>query len=93
MGSDRNSKTQLTLLLVVGCGQKSNSFKLLWLSLLPVRIVKVHLKRRRYSGHKKSFILSLDAQGQLTPQSEVDSALNSNSSKLVWLSLLPASMK
>ena len=34
-----------------------------------------------------------DAQGKLTPQSEVGSTLNSNSSKLLWLSLLPARMK
>ena len=34
-----------------------------------------------------------DAQGQLTPQSGVESWQNSNSSKLLWLSLLPARMK
>ena len=34
-----------------------------------------------------------DAQGKLTPQSEVGSTLNSNSSKLLWLSWLPARMK
>ena len=34
-----------------------------------------------------------DAQGKLTPQSEVGSTLNSNSSKLLWLSVLPARMK
>ena len=32
-------------------------------------------------------------QGQLTPQSMVKSARNSNSSKLLWLSSLPAIMK
>ena len=31
-----------------------------------------------------------DAQGKLAPQSEVGSTLNSNSSKLLCLSLLPA---
>ena len=35
----------------------------------------------------------LDAEGQLAPQSEVESRRNSNSSKLLWLSLLPARMK
>ena len=30
-----------------------------------------------------------DAQGQLTPQPEGGSASNSNSSKLLWLSLFP----
>ena len=34
-----------------------------------------------------------DAQGKLTPQSEVGSTLNSNSSKLLWLSLLPDPIK
>ena len=34
-----------------------------------------------------------DAQGQLTPQSEVGSTLSSNLSKFLWLSLLPARMK
>ena len=34
-----------------------------------------------------------DAQGKLTLQSEVGSTLNSNSSKLLWLSLLPARIK
>ena len=34
-----------------------------------------------------------DTQGQLTPQSVVESGRNLNSSKLLWLSLLPAKMK
>ena len=34
-----------------------------------------------------------DAQGKLTPQSEVCSTLNSNSSKTLWLFLLPTGMK
>ena len=43
--------------------------------------------------HCKSMQIFYDAQGKLTPQSEVGSTLNSNSSKLLWLSLLPARMK
>ena len=39
------------------------------------------------------FIDFSDAQGQLTPRSEKESCQNSNSSKLVWLVLLPARMK
>ena len=35
----------------------------------------------------------LDTLGQLTLQSVVKSGLNSNASKLLWLSLLPASKK
>ena len=34
-----------------------------------------------------------DVLGKLTPQSEVGSTLNSNSSKILWLPLLPARMK
>ena len=34
-----------------------------------------------------------DTQWQLTPQSVMESGRNSKSSKLLWLSLLPASMK
>ena len=34
-----------------------------------------------------------DAQGQLTPKSAAEFCPNSNSSKLLWLSSLPARMK
>ena len=34
-----------------------------------------------------------DAQGQITPQSLVESGPNSNLSEILWLSLLPVSMK
>ena len=34
-----------------------------------------------------------DAQGQLTPKSVMESCENSNPSKLLWLTLLPARMK
>ena len=43
--------------------------------------------------HYKSMGIFSDAQGQLTPQSLVQSGQNSNSSEILWLSLLPASMK
>ena len=39
------------------------------------------------------FINLSDAQGQLTPMSVMESCQNSNSSKLLWLVLLPARMK
>ena len=38
------------------------------------------------------FINLSDAQGQLTPKSVVESCLNSNISKLIWLVLLPIIM-
>ena len=49
-------------------------------------------------GHNRAQIVSLcrffyDAQGRITPQSEVNSTLNSNPSKRLWLSFFPARMK
>ena len=46
----------------------------------------------RFSHYKSKGIFP-DAQGQLTPQSEVEPGRNSNSSEMLWLSLLPARMK
>ena len=51
------------------------------------------LKWSQQISNCKSMQIFYDAQGKLTPQSEVVSTLNSNSSKLLWLSLLPAKMK
>ena len=39
------------------------------------------------------FIDFSDTQGQLTPKSALESCRNSNPSKLIWLTLLPARMK
>ena len=39
------------------------------------------------------FIDFSDAQGQLTPKSDMESCQNSNLSKLLWLVLIPARMK
>ena len=39
------------------------------------------------------FINFPDAQGKVTPRSLVESGRNSNSSKLLWLSSLPARMR
>ena len=44
-------------------------------------------------SHYKSMGFFPDAQGQLTPQSEVEPGRNSNSSEMLWLSLLPARIK
>ena len=43
--------------------------------------------------HYKSMGIFSDAQGQLTPQSLVESGRNSKLSRILWLSSLPASMK
>ena len=47
----------------------------------------------RVFSHYKSMGIFQDAQGQLTPQSLVESGSNSNLSEILWLSLLPVSMK
>ena len=83
---------------MVGCGGKSNSSKLLWASLLPARMRKIHSKVKvlewsQQISHCKYIQIFYDAQGKLTPQSEVGSTLNSNSSNLLRLSLSPARMK
>ena len=75
---------------------KSNSFKLLWVSFLPARMRKIHSKMKVLEWSQqisdcKSMQIFYDAQGKLT--CEVGSTLNSNSSKLLWLSLLPARME
>ena len=44
-------------------------------------------------SHYKSMGIFTDAQGQLTPQSLVRSGRISNSYEMLWMSLLPASMK
>ena len=63
-----------------GCGGKSNSFKLLWKSLLPTN-EEIHSKMKvlewlQQISHCKSMESFYDAQGKLTPQSKVGSTLN-----------------
>ena len=63
-----------------GCGGKSNSFKLLWKSLLPTNEedpfkMKV-LEWSQQISNCNSMQIFYDAQGKLTPQSKVGSTLN-----------------
>ena len=51
------------------------------------------LEWSKHFSHCMSMAIFSDAQGQLTPQSEVGYRGNSNSFKLLWLSSLPARMK
>ena len=56
---------------------------------------KIHSKMKvlewsQQISNCKSMQIFNDAQGKSTPESAVGSTLNSNSSKLLWLSLLPA---
>ena len=68
------------------------------MSSLParMRLIKSKMKELECSqdfSHYKSMGIFTDAQGQLTPQSLVRSGRISNSSEMLWMSLLPASMK
>ena len=51
------------------------------------------LKCSQDFSHYKSMGIFPDAQAQLTPQSLVRSGQISNSSEMLWMSSLPASMK
>ena len=89
---------QITLVLVVVYGGNSNSSKLLCMSSFParMRLIKSKMKELECSqdfSRIKSMGLFPDAQGQLTPQSLVRSSRISNTSEMLWMSSLPASMK
>ena len=88
----------ITLELVVISGQNLNSSKLSCMSSLParMRMIKSKMKELECSqdfSHYKSMGIFPDAQGQLTPQSLVRSGRISNSSEMLWMFSLPASMK
>ena len=68
------------------------------MSSLPTRMKLIHTKMKELEwsqdfSHYKSMGIFQDAQGQLTPQSLVESGQNSNLSKILWLSSLSESMK
>ena len=79
-------------------GRNLNSSKFLRMSSLPARMRMIESKMKElecsqdFSDYKSMGIFP-DAQGQLTPQSLVRFGQISNSSKTLWLSLLPAKMK
>ena len=73
-----DAQGQLTLKSVVEFCPNSNSFKLLYLSLLPARMKKIQSKMKELEcsqdfPHYKSMGIFSDAQRQLTPQSLVES--------------------
>ena len=77
---------------------KFKSTKLLCIFLFPARMKKFQSKIKplewsQHFSHCKTMGIFSDAQGQITPQSIVESSRISNSSKILWLSLLPAKMK
>ena len=93
-----DAQGQITLVLVSVSGRNLNSSKLSCMSSLParMRLIKSKMKELECSqdfSHYKSMGIFPDAQGQLTPQSLVRSGPISNSSEMLWMSSLPASMK
>ena len=79
---------------VVVSGRNLNSSKLSCMSSLPARLRMIESKMKELEcsqdySHYKSMGIFPDAQGQLTPQSLV----RSDSSEMLWMFSLPASMK
>ena len=82
----------------VGIWPKLNSSKLSCMSSLPARMRMIDSKMKELEcsqdfSHFKSMGIFPDAQGQLTPQSLVRSGRISNSSEMLWMFSLPASIK
>ena len=93
-----DTQGQITLKLDVGSGQNLNSSKLSCMSSLPARMRMIDSKMKELEcsqdfSHYKSMGIFPDAQGQLTPQSLVRPSRISNSSEMLWMFSLPASMK
>ena len=93
-----DAQGQITLELMVVSGRNLFSFKLSCMSSLPARMGMIDSKMKELEcsqdfSHYKSMGIFSDAQGQLTPQSLVQSSRISNSSEMLWMFLLPASMK
>ena len=93
-----DTQGKITLVFVSVSGQNLNPSKLLCMSSLPARMWMIDSKMKElecsqdFSNYKSMGIFP-DAQGQLTQQSLVRSGRISNSSKMLWMFLLPASMK
>ena len=93
-----DAQGQITLVLVSVSGRNLNSSKLSCMSSLPARMKKIQSKMQALEcsknfSHYKSMGIFPDAQGKLTPQSLVRSGRISNFSEMLWMFLLPASMK
>ena len=93
-----DAQGQITLVLVSVSGRNLNSSKLSSMSSLSarIRLIKSKMKELECSqdfSHYKSMGIFPDAQGQLTPQSLVGSGRISNTSEILWIDSLPASMK
>ena len=89
---------QLTPKSVMESCQNSNPSKLLWSTLLPARMKKIHfimkvLEWSQRFSHYKSMGIFPNAQRQLTHTSFVGYCPISNPFEILWVSLLPARMK
>ena len=94
-----DAQGQITLELVAISGRNLNSSKLSCMSSLPARMRMINSKMKElecsqdFSHYKSIMGIFPDAQGQLTPQSLVRSGRISNSSEIICMFSLPASMK
>ena len=93
-----DAQGQITLELVVVSGRNLFSSKLSCMSSLPARMRMIDSKMKevecsRDFSHYKSMGVFSYAQGQLTPQSLGQSSQISNSSEILWMFSLSASMK
>ena len=93
-----DAQGQITLVLVSVSGRNLNSSKLKGMSSLIARMRMIASKMKELVcsqdfSHYKSMGSFPDAQGQLTPHSLVRSGRISNSSEMLWMFSIPASMK
>ena len=93
-----DAQGQITHVLVSVSGRNLNSSKLSCMSSLPARMRLIESKMKELEcsqdfSHYKSMGIFPVAQGQLSPQSLVRSGRISNSSEMLWMFSLPASMK
>ena len=93
-----DAQGQITLELVAVSGRNMNSSKLSCKSSLPTRMRMIDSKMKELEcsqdfSHYKTMGIFPDAQGQLTPQSLVRYCRISNSSEMLWMFSVPASMK
>ena len=93
-----DAQGQITLMLVSVSGRNLNPSKLSCMSSLPARMRMIDSKMKELEcsqdfSHYKSMGIFPDAQGQLTPQSLVRSGQILNSSKMLCMFSLSASMK
>ena len=82
-----DAQGQITLVLLSVSGRNLNSSMLLCMSSLPTRMKLIHTKMKELEWSQDFSIISLrifqGAQGQLTPQSLVESGPNSNLSEIL----------